>query len=731
MAGKIYLTFAAMFLGWTAIILWSNFDFLLYDAILAHQDPLHFYFASRNYFYGLLKQDTLSLFYPNDSMGVSFAASPGYTILNPVFLLFTIFKPLAAWRLTIFINYILFAWGWYLALGTITRAKGPRFASICVMLASGFVWSTHWHDEMTVLAWSGWTTWAASTAVMQKSWIRAALAGVMMSLLLWSGDIFSPPIFLLLGLLLPAFTLNAETPVATNGRWLAAAAGIAVVVFLIITAPLTEQSSQLLPLTARADGLATSEIFMYSMHPLRLVEIITDRYRSWMLGSHWYESISFGFFAVAFVLAGFFVAYRINRRVMIIWLLFVGGCFYLSCGPHLPGGTWIWLNFPILDSWRFPERLLKFVFLACLPMATLAAAFYTQVTDQSRKVLAICIAVTLITIMGAQVGVGLPYILPAATSLSPQGVLHDLAASPQILASGGARIMPCYDPIAGTEGVSPQPPMTFDTRAFGVPMLAGSEAVQSRTLKSVSCEWVLHPIVRKWLGITHYVNGDVDEASAMLLVNQHKLVFTGKVEDPGTGSFVVWNSPDSNPALGLLFPSAQVGQLFAGFDDNYSYERALGDGLATIFNGTMLVDDRFVLTATGRVQATNEAERQNLAAAIRNRQGKCATPAPQQIPLTINANRTRIQIEQNLACPGVVTVPWSFTPGWSLTVNGKPTPIVRVGGATLGFVADAGGLKAEFVFEPNGFIAKQSAAYLLCLAIIILALLRRRTSPAA
>lgn len=374
---------------------------------------------------------------------------------------------------------------------------------------------------------------------------------------------------------------------------------------------------------------------------------------------------------------------------------------YLALGIHSWGGMWIWENAPILQSWRFPERFLKYVFICALPFAAMGFGFLAQIICKKfpKNYRSITGLMGVLALLDGHRGVGHPQVIHV-DQLVPQGLLKELGSDELLFENGGARLIPCYQPLPKTNILGPPPPPTFDTRAWGVPMLAGSEAIQSLVLKSVSCEWVTNPVVQRWLGVTHFVHARVDETSRAFLQAEFGWVYAGEIRVPQFDqTFDVFASINSSPAAAMFVDSAKIGKLFRGSIEPYTMEHALQDGLDDILNRTMLVDEQFLIDIHGNLQKNSPDDSAKIRAIVSSI-APCAADKDQSIKMSLNSFRTLITISYYADCRGLISVPWSFSPGWKLTVNNKPQEILRLGGATIAFLAEPGRIDAQLVFDP-------------------------------
>jgi hypothetical protein len=108
-----------------------------------------------------------------------------------------------------------------------------------------------------------------------------------------------------------------------------------------------------------------------------------------------------------------------------------------------------------------------------------------------------------------------------------------------------------------------------------------------------------------------------------------------------------------------------------------------------------------------------------------------AAPDPTESVTVREDSSTRVVIEAQLARPGIIILADAFEPGWRLTVDGIPAPVLRANLMMRGAVVDAGAHTLVYRFEPASVRigALVSAAGLAALAGLALWALRRPTAP--
>jgi hypothetical protein len=76
---------------------------------------------------------------------------------------------------------------------------------------------------------------------------------------------------------------------------------------------------------------------------------------------------------------------------------------------------------------------------------------------------------------------------------------------------------------------------------------------------------------------------------------------------------------------------------------------------------------------------------------------------PSELPRFTHYDPQRVEIEVNLTRPGIVVLADVFYPGWYLTVDGQPTPILRANRMMRGVALPSGTHRLVFRFDPPSF----------------------------
>jgi hypothetical protein len=225
----------------------------------------------------------------------------------------------------------------------------------------------------------------------------------------------------------------------------------------------------------------------------------------------------------------------------------------------------------------------------------------------------------------------------------------------------------------------------IDARRWGLSMAVGIDTTDSPMLKYVPLEHLPARPVQAWLGISHLVVPRVED-EAQLWRARLGLRDETPLGDTGFALASVMGAPDR----GLFFTKLRVAPAIQSLEmpregppraDAESFARALGDGVASI-------DPRFRLDGDGDVVSLDEPPAA----------GACQPPAV--VPLQLGRDLDRITALFDAPCPGILSVPWRFLPGWRARVNGAGVDVVAVGGLTLGVPLPAGRSQIDLVYRP-------------------------------
>jgi len=94
--------------------------------------------------------------------------------------------------------------------------------------------------------------------------------------------------------------------------------------------------------------------------------------------------------------------------------------------------------------------------------------------------------------------------------------------------------------------------------------------------------------------------------------------------------------------------------------------------------------------------------------------------------ISLREGWNRRTIDLVAAQPGYLVVAYTYYPGWSATVDGRPAEIVRADYALLAVPVEAGQHRVELTYRPLSFILGAAISGLAVLAMVGLALKGRR-----
>jgi uncharacterized membrane protein YfhO len=93
----------------------------------------------------------------------------------------------------------------------------------------------------------------------------------------------------------------------------------------------------------------------------------------------------------------------------------------------------------------------------------------------------------------------------------------------------------------------------------------------------------------------------------------------------------------------------------------------------------------------------------------------------------VEENPSRVVIRAKMERPGVVVLGETYYPGWELTIDGKPAPILRINRMMRGAAVQSGEHELVYTYRPKSFLAGcvGSALGLLAAAVLLVPPRRR------
>jgi hypothetical protein len=78
-------------------------------------------------------------------------------------------------------------------------------------------------------------------------------------------------------------------------------------------------------------------------------------------------------------------------------------------------------------------------------------------------------------------------------------------------------------------------------------------------------------------------------------------------------------------------------------------------------------------------------------------------PGPAESVVVLKLDPGRVELAADLRAPGVIVLAETYYPGWELTIDGKPAPILRVNRMMRGAAAEAGPHRLVYTYRPSSF----------------------------
>ncbi len=352
----------------------------LADNLLLRRDMLRVVLPLKSFWAERIRAGHLPEWYPYDGLGQPFAGMMVSGAFHPGNGLFLLVPFGSALNWNALICFPLLASG----LWALLRRAGisPTACALGVVLGTfnGYAVSiTNSLPYLQAMAVVPWALLLVVRFVESPAVARGVLAALALSLVLFAGDAQS---FLIVCTLTVPLVLGLPSRHSLRRRlvlWLAL-----MVVTALVALPQLAAAVHVLR-DARAAQRSLPEALLFSMHPLRLLEMlvgplfgtgelyqeasVTDALLHSGLGGMWVESVHFG--AIGLLLAAAGLATLPSARLRLGAALAVGGIGLLALGKY--GGLYA-LVYRLLWLWRpfrYPEKLLPYLFLALAALAAL------------------------------------------------------------------------------------------------------------------------------------------------------------------------------------------------------------------------------------------------------------------------------------------------------------------------------------------------------------------------
>ena len=226
---------------------------------------------------------------------------------------------------------------------------------------------------LTAAATVPWVLWALEGLLAQPTPGRALGTAVLLTLVLFTGDVQAYGVTFGLVLLWSGCRLAPGARSRAGGLALGVL-GLSVLLSAVQILPTLNVLS-----SVRASGQTVREATVWSVHPLRLLELFLGPLFSGAPGdevqqgislhllslgksSLWVDSLFIG--APALLLAGLAGATQVRRPRTLLLAAAALGLLLLALGKHTALYTWVFTLFPPWRTFRYPEKLMPFVTFA-------------------------------------------------------------------------------------------------------------------------------------------------------------------------------------------------------------------------------------------------------------------------------------------------------------------------------------------------------------------------------
>jgi hypothetical protein len=367
--GAVALAVLALFVG----------PALLPSTYLSHRDILRLHLPLRHFLASEWQQGRLPTWFHLDGVGVSFVGSAVGAAFSPLQILVPLFPPDVALKIQVLLLLVVAGGGAARLVAGLGVGEAGRWMAAVAYAGSGYLVSAT--DNFTFLhgaALLPWTLDAAERLARVPSLRGGLWCGVLVALGVAGGDLQSTYLQVLLMLAWVA-TLSSSRPVALRHLGVGGAAGG------LLVAPLLPAIAAAASESGRLGGLSAQEAVRWSLHPLRLLELVigplappglvdahgpelVDRLGGYN-GALWVTSEALGIVVVSLAVAG---AARARREGLRRYLALTLVGLLLALGSHgfLYG---LFLRaVPLWSAFRYPEKLMPLVLLGAAVLAVRA-----------------------------------------------------------------------------------------------------------------------------------------------------------------------------------------------------------------------------------------------------------------------------------------------------------------------------------------------------------------------
>ncbi len=322
---------------------------------------------------------------PQLDMGMPFLANPSNGVLYPLNLLLLLPAPWCVGAFIVSHAVIAVVGAWCLLRALRVTAAASAIGAIAFALGGYMVSLTWVANYMMSLAWLPWVALMAWRAMRSRRISDAALTGLVWSIQILCGE---PQGVVLTGWFIVALVLGFPCRIKQKWRQLMLL-GISACIAICVALPQILPALELIPRSRRAAGIQLSEASHWSLHPLRLLELLVpnlfgnpihfdeflgffmDNEDSLMNRDPWIASPYLGSAVVMFAVIGIVAARRRHRY----WVRALGILLILSIllaiGRHSPIFALYFQYLPAARYFRYPAKIFG---LAAAILPLIAAA---------------------------------------------------------------------------------------------------------------------------------------------------------------------------------------------------------------------------------------------------------------------------------------------------------------------------------------------------------------------
>lgn len=369
----------------TAIVCLFYAPVFLFGRIFCLNDALRVVYPTRLYLRERIANWDLPEWLPHLDMGMPFLANPANGVLYPLNVLLLLPAPYCVGLLIASHAVIAAVGAWQLLRALSVSALSSGVGALAFALGGYMVSLTSNSTYMMSLAWLPVVAFLMLRSLRSRSAVDMAFAALALATQLLAGE---PQGVVLTGWLVLALSLSAPTRGLPRFRYVLPLATSALLA-VIIALPQILPALELIPRSRRATGLSLIEASHWSLHPLRLLELLVpqlygtpldfDRFLAFFMDDEgsvahrepWMATPYAGSGLLLFALVGL-VSPKVRHRYWTRSLgLLLGLVLLLAMGRHTPLFALYFNHIPGAQLFRYPA---KFFGLAAAILPLLAAA---------------------------------------------------------------------------------------------------------------------------------------------------------------------------------------------------------------------------------------------------------------------------------------------------------------------------------------------------------------------